>query len=98
MRNQIKCTRCSKPLENSNVPLMVHESDMARSERANRRLWITVIILIIAILASNIAWIIYESQYQYVEIDEYSVEQDANGQGINNSIIGGGNINGEAKD
>ena len=33
------------------VPYLVHESDMARAERKNRRLWITLTILIVAIVA-----------------------------------------------
>lgn len=86
MANQVKCTRCSKPLENANVPFMVHESDMARSERSNRRLWLAVILLIVAMLASNLAWIIYEFQYTDVDIDQ-EVEQQA--EEGNNVFIGG---------
>lgn len=55
-----------------------HEGDMARMERANKRLWVVIIILIIALIGSNAAWIYYESQF----IDEVSVEQDVDtGQG-----------------
>lgn len=67
------CNSCG----NDAVPYIVHESAMARNERTQRRLWILVIILIAAILLSNLAWIIYESQF-----DTYSYEQDGNG--INN--------------
>ncbi len=55
-----------------------HEGDMARMERANKRLWVVIIILIVALIGSNAAWIYYESQF----IDEVSVEQDVDtGQG-----------------
>ena len=33
------------------VPMLVHESDMARAERKNCRLWITINLLIAAIAA-----------------------------------------------
>lgn len=33
------------------VPYLAHESDMARAERKNRRLWITINLLIAAIAA-----------------------------------------------
>lgn len=49
-----------------------HEGDMARMERANKRLWVVIIILIVALIGSNAAWIYYESQF----IDEVSVEQE----------------------
>ena len=32
-----------------------HEGDMARMERANKRLWVVIIILIIALIGSNAA-------------------------------------------
>lgn len=51
-----------------------HEGDMARMERANKRLWIVIIILIVALIGSNAGWIYYESQF----VDEISaeIEQD----------------------
>ncbi len=49
-----------------------HEGDMARMERANKRLWVVIIILIVALIGSNAAWIYYKSQF----IDEVSVEQE----------------------
>ena len=49
-----------------------HEGDMARMERANKRLWVVIIILIVALIGSNAGWIYYESQF----VDEVSVEQE----------------------
>ena len=46
-----------------------HEGDMARMERANKRLWVVIIILIIALIGSNAAWIYYESQFEDVTVD-----------------------------
>lgn len=89
------CNKC-KPADNVLISYVVHESDMARSERTNRRLWVVVIILIATLIISNLAWIVYEYQYQQTEIERYNIEQEASGNSINNSIIGRGDINGKA--
>ena len=82
------------------VPFAAHEASLARSERHNKRLWIVILVLIGALIASNLAWIIYEAQFETAETitEEYDIEQDAEG-GNNNSIINGGSIvNGETED
>jgi hypothetical protein len=92
------CNNCGTENANVAVPYVVHESAMARSERHNKRLWIVILVLIGALIASNLAWIIYENSFEdYVVTEEYDVDQDAEG-GNNNSIINGGEIvNGEAE-
>lgn len=47
-----------------------HEGDMARMERANKRLWVVIIILIVALIGSNAAWIYYESQFEDVTVEQ----------------------------
>ena len=42
-----------------NVPYFVHEASMARMERQIKRLWITVLVLIAMLVATNGAWIWY---------------------------------------
>ena len=95
------CNNCNTAEnQNVNVPYVVHESAMARSERHNKRLWIVILVLIGALIASNLAWIIYENSFEEVITtteEYYDVEQDADGGGDNNSIINGGVINGEAE-
>ena len=78
--------------------IYVYEGAQARLERSNKRLWILAIILIAALLLTNIGWVIYESQYQVVEESvRTTVEQDNDG-GNNNFIGGNGDIvNGEAE-
>lgn len=71
-----------------------HEGDMARMERANKRLWIVIIILIVALCGSNTAWIIYESQFEVIEETQIDAEQETE-EGSNYVI--GGDFNGEAK-
>ena len=46
------------------VPLVAHEGMMTRMERTNHRLWILCIFLIISLIATNAAWVIYESQFE----------------------------------
>lgn len=81
--------------ENQNVPYIMHEADMARMERANKRLWILLIILACMLVGTNAAWIVYEAQYQAVEVSQ-EVEQDADGNGYNN-FIGGDNYGGTSE-
>jgi hypothetical protein len=63
------------------VPYIVHESSMARMERQIKRLWIALIVVIAMLFASNVGWLIYESQFETI-----TYEQD--GEGINNVNYG----------
>ncbi len=45
------------------IPYFAHEGEMARAERTNKRLWVLIILLIVALVGSNLAWIIYENQF-----------------------------------
>lgn len=93
------CDSCiSKGSENFKdmppVPFAAHESALARSERHNKRLWIVILVLIGALIGTNLAWIIYENSFDdYVITQE--VEQDAE-NGTNNFV--GGDVYGEAED
>ena len=49
------------------VPYIVHECAVARLERVIKRMWVLVLLLIILFVASNGAWILWESQYQTIE-------------------------------
>lgn len=81
-------------MDNKDVPYIVHEGDMSRMERTNKRLWIIVIMLILLLIASNTAWLMYESQFTDEKTTyEQEVEQDAS-DGGNNQFIGG-DYNGE---
>ena len=52
------------------IPYYVHEGEMVRMERVNKRLFIAFIIVLIMLFATNIGWIIYESQFETVDIDQ----------------------------
>lgn len=77
------------------VPYIVHEADMARLERANRRLWILCLVMFLSLVISNAGWIWYESQFEeIVTTTTQEVEQDADGVGSNTFV--GGDYYGEA--
>ena len=54
------CETCKKA-QNApeSVPYIVHEASMARMERQIKRLWITVLVLTVMLVATNGAWIWY---------------------------------------
>ena len=76
------------------VPFAAHEAALARSERHNKRLWIVILVLIVALLGTNLAWIIYENSFDDYMITQ-DVKQDAD-NGTNNFV--GGDVYGEAED
>lgn len=64
------------------VPYIVHEGDMARMERSNKRLWIIILVLIVLLVGSNIAWLCYESSMEEVSTtNEVTQELDTDGGG-----------------
>ena len=104
MEDKMKtCNNCNnKPKEMTKVTMSSADwqRNEQRHEKREKRHWILEIILVALLVFSNIAWIIYEAQFETVEAitEEYDIEQDAEG-GNNNSIINGGSIvNGEAED
>lgn len=90
------CESCKK-VQNApeSVPYIVHESSMARMERQIKRLWITVLVLIVILVATNGAWILYESQFSDIET---TIEAEQDGSGVN--IVSGGDLDygAESKD
>lgn len=72
---------------NKDVPYIVHEGEVARLERIIKRLWVMCIIIFLAFMASNCAWIHYSMQFESVE-----VSQDAE-NGTNTFIGNDGDVN-----
>lgn len=72
------------------VPYIVHESMLAREERNVKRLIVALVISILLLFASNIAWLYAWCQYDYVG-GEVTVDS---GSGGNANYIGNnGDIN-----
>ena len=90
------CESCKKS-QNApeSVSYIVHESSMARMERQVKRLWITVLVLIVMLVATNGAWILYESKFSDIET---TIEAEQDGSGVN--IVSGGDLDygAESKD
>lgn len=66
------------------VPYIVYEGDMAIAERHIKRLWIALIVLIVAFAISVIGYLWYLSLYDF---QSYEYTQD--GEGVN--IVGDSN-------
>lgn len=82
---------CSTCKSNSlqTIPYIAHEQEMARRERTEKRLWITIILLIVLLVGSNAGWMYNESQFE--DVYQEVVQEADNGT---NSFIGG-NVYGE---
>lgn len=73
----------------NDIPYIAYESALTRADKANKRLWIVILVLIVSLILTNVGWIIYESQFEVTETTTIEAEQD--GSGVN--IVGGGDIN-----
>lgn len=84
-------------MEEIQIPYIVHESEVARLERIIRRLWILCIIIFVALIATNAAWIWYESRYiDEVVTETYTADTDGGGTAIANgegSVVINGDSN-----
>ena len=85
------CKSCkSKEQPSETVPFIVYEGTMARAERTAKRLWITILLLIVLLVGTNGAWIWYQSQFEDISISQ------ENEDGYNNFVGNDGYIfNGE---
>lgn len=68
--------------ENRDVPYIVYEGSMARTERHIKRLVIALIVAIIMICISNLAWLYLWNSYEYVG-DSQAVTVDSDGGNAN---------------
>lgn len=89
----MNCQECKEDrIQNEPIPYIVHESMMARLERASKRWMIFAIIMFVLLIGTNLLWMYYENQFEDVRI-----EQDSGEGGYNNFIGNDGDIyNGEA--
>ena len=79
-------------MDNEMVSKYEHERTTAILERQIKRLFILVIVIFIALIGTNVGWIVYESQFQ----DVYTVTQETP-SGNNNYVGHDGDItNGQA--
>ena len=78
---------CDKCVQHNPAPVsyLVHESIMVRQERTIRRLWILCLVLIIALVGTNLAWTVYENGFtdQVVTVE---ANTDSGGNAIANGL------------
>ncbi len=80
------CNTCKAKKSPPNVPYVVHEGVMSRLERVIKRLWITLIVTIVLLVATNALWIAYESKYECFETTQEVTQDTEEGS---NCFIGG---------
>ena len=80
------CNNCTPTDINVSVPYVVHEAEVSRQERQIKRMWVALIVLIVALFLTNMAWVGVFSSYDYSS-EETIYQQD--GEGTN--IIGDSN-------
>lgn len=77
------------------IPYYLHEGEMNRLERLNKRWFIAFLIVLVMLFVTNAGWIIHESQYQdeviTVEQQVETGEGAAVVSGTGNAIYGEGN-------
>ena len=81
-----KAKTCKEP---ESVPYIAHEAAMARMERQAKRLWIAVLLLIVMLVGTNAAWLLYESSFEDA-VTTTTIESEQDGEGVN--IFGGGDV------
>lgn len=73
----------------------IHDAYISMAERTIKRQWVTIILLILLLVGSNVAWLHYESQFAD---EETTVTQELDTDGGGDAIINDGvHINGESK-
>lgn len=80
-----------------NIPYIAFESSQARMERTNRRMWIVILVLIVALLGTNAGWIYYESQFEDVVTSTETVTQEATADSDSEIRLIGGDYYGESE-
>ena len=73
-----------EPRETVAIPYYVHEGEMSRMERVNKRLWLALLIIFLAFVGTNVGWIVYENQFVDVVTTDYSADAEDNGTAIIN--------------
>ncbi len=73
------------------VSYIVFEGEMTRMERTIHRLWISTILLLLALLGTNAGWLYYESQWEpYTEtIQEVTQSAESSEGNAINKFVGG---------
>lgn len=90
------CSSCkANHKEPESVPYLVYESAMARNERKEKRMWFTILLLILLFAGTAFGWMYERSQFEAVKTT-YEASTDNGGLAIANGS-GDVNYNGESQ-
>lgn len=82
-----------KPIsEQPVIPYIAYESALARNERTAKRLIVSLVLCILLLVISNVAWLYALSNFEYVDETTTTVTQDGKGQNVygdNNKVNDG---------
>lgn len=67
------------------IPFFVHEAEMDRHTKVHKRDFVEKILLIVLLVATNIAWLWYESQFEYIDTTTTVTQENESGY---NAYIG----------
>lgn len=73
------------------VSFAAFESAMLRLERANRRLWVIVLLLIVLLFGTNAAWLYYEHQFEDVVTETIETSTEGGGNAYGTLLSGDNN-------
>lgn len=77
---------------NITVPYIAHEAALDKADRRDKRNAIIIVLLVIMLAVSNMAWLWAWIQYDYTDAEEYRVDVEADGEGNANYIGQDGDI------
>lgn len=87
------CTSC-KTQNTAQVPLAAKECEATRAHNIIKRLIWVIVLLVVLLVGSNLAWTIYGAQFEEVvttTVEDFEIVQDTE-HGTNNCIVNGGEI------
>lgn len=74
------CNNCGDTKTPTSIPYAAHQGIIATMERVNKRLWITLVVLVFLLVGSNIGWMIYENSFEEVtKTEEIVIDSDDGG-------------------
>lgn len=72
------------------ISYFAHEGMMARMERIMHRQWITIIILIVCLIVTNLAWVLYKNSFEETTtMQEVTQSAESENGTAHNSFVGG---------
>lgn len=87
----MNCNECAVK-RNKDIPYIAYEAECARHDRNIKRLVWVIVLCVVLLVASNLAWLYAWNQYDYEVVDE-SIELTTRNGGHANYIGNDGDIN-----